>query len=233
MTSTLLTRSTHALALQTILFDLDGTLVNSLPGIEWSLRQALTQVVPDRADELTDLASRIGPPIRQILAEALPDLSLPTLDKLVSQFRFYYDTQGWQKTRPYPAVGATLAHLRGLGLTCFIVTNKPSLATSKIVDHLGLRTYFQEIVSPDAPAGSFSSKTAATSYLVGKYRLNRSRTLFVGDSADDAGAAQSLGLAFAAAAYGYGGASENRTERTYTLSRFPQLLRIVEKCRVE
>ncbi|MEI8371176.1 MAG: HAD hydrolase-like protein, partial [Planctomycetia bacterium] len=75
-----------------VYLDLDGTLVDSVPGIEMSLAHALAAAgVPAR---VADWRPFIGPPVRQVVAAALPDLEGATLDRIVCHFRNHYDAQG-------------------------------------------------------------------------------------------------------------------------------------------
>ena len=69
---------------QAILFDLDGTLVDSLPGITWAARAALAEVQP--GSELPDLRPLLGPPIREIFLRVLPDALPAMLTALEREF---------------------------------------------------------------------------------------------------------------------------------------------------
>lgn len=185
-----------------ILFDLDGTLVDSFPGIDYSARAAVAAVMPQR--ELPDLRSLIGPPIREILRRAVDDIESEALDALEREFRVSYDDQGWQKAVAYHSVTEVLSQLSRAKLKIFVVTNKPIIPAQRILERLALSNYFEEVVSLNSQVPSFSSKVEAAAYLVKKHGLDASATLFVGDSIDDARAAHLCGLRFAAVTYGYG-----------------------------
>lgn len=185
-----------------ILFDLDGTLVDSSPGIEYSAAAAITAVLPERA--LADLRQLIGPPIRQMMAQALNIAESGVLDRLEHNFRVSYDGGGWRKTVAYPGVAQMLSELLQAGVKNFIVTNKPVAPTQRILRALNLRRYFADVASLNATEPAFASKTEAAAYLISKHELNPEATILVGDSMDDARAAQACGLRFGAAAYGYG-----------------------------
>ena len=106
------------------IFDLDGTLVDSLPGITWSVEQALALCgLPPLA---VDLKPSIGPPIRSILAGVTGLRDAPSLDRLERAFRASYDAEGWRKTACYEGAPDMLRRLRAGGIGLWVVTNKPS-----------------------------------------------------------------------------------------------------------
>jgi phosphoglycolate phosphatase len=196
-------------------------LVDSSPGVEYSSRAALRQVLPDR--EFADLREWIGPPIRAMFRRKFSDLDEATLDELERAFRASYDRDGWQKTAAYPGVAPTLARLAERGVKSFVVTNKPSVPTRRILEQLQLDKFFTEIVTPDSKSPPFTSKAEGVSCLLTHYFLNTRQTLLVGDSEDDDRAAQACGVLFLAAAYGYGDAHHGQPPARI-LSGFESLL---------
>lgn len=187
--------------LSSIFFDLDGTLVDTLPGIEYSCQVAVDAVLPNR--KLENLRQRMGPPIREIFRQAFADVESTIIDRLEIQFRANYDSVGWQKSMAYPGAAEVLAQLNDWQIDCFVVTNKPSVSTQRILRHLGLNKFIKEAISPDSEAGPFPSKVSAIEYLLSKHRLTVEHTVVVGDSAEDARVATACRLKFVAATYGY------------------------------
>jgi len=78
------------------------------------------------------------------------------------------------------------------------------LPTQRILDHCGLRAFFEVFVSPDSRTPPFTSKVEATQTLIIAKQVDRRRALFVGDTAEDARVAQACGLSFVAFRAGYG-----------------------------
>jgi phosphoglycolate phosphatase len=89
-----------------LIFDLDGTLVDSRQGILFSLRKAVSQVKPERQPD--SLEFNIGPPVREMFIQTLKKPSVKILDKLEASFRSIYDGEGWKMTRLFPGVIDTL-----------------------------------------------------------------------------------------------------------------------------
>ena len=185
-----------------IICDLDGTLADSLPGIEFSAREAVRHCLADR--ELPSLRQMIGPPISQIFATIWPDLSHEALNCMVSAFRQNYDSSGCLKTVAYPTVVDTLRILSSMGVNLFVLTNKPQHSTNIILRHIGILDLFLDVSTPDQNGAAWANKTDGVKRLIDRRKLRVGETLLVGDSCDDMKAAKECGLGFVPAAYGYG-----------------------------
>jgi phosphoglycolate phosphatase len=200
-------------------FDLDGTLVDSRPAIEKAVQNALSEIVPQRLG--ISVMETIGPPIREMLKTALCEIDETTLDRLVTVFRREYDSGIWRETTVYPQVIELLEQIVSQGARSFILTNKPMIPTLKILQRLGIHRQIRETVTPDSPKFPFTSKGEALSALMKRHNLARGATLVVGDLPDDAKAADSCGVAFAAAIYGYGRWDHDFDGKNYLLIKSP------------
>ncbi len=209
-----------------ILFDLDGTLVDSLPGIEASLRWAVAQCLPGRT--LGQIRDFIGPPLPVMLSRFWPDLAPEELAHVVETFRAFYDEEGCQQSLLFAGVAGTLAKLEEHGVVLFVLTNKRAAPTRTILELTEILDRFRAVVSPDSQTPSHSSKPAGALALQQEYALAPEKTIVVGDGVDDAEAALQCGFRFVAAEYGYGRVTE-RTGRTpfASLKTFSDLERIV------
>jgi phosphoglycolate phosphatase len=190
------------------IFDLDGTLVDSHAGIAVAATSAVVQTLPGRA--VPDFRPFIGPPIREIFLKALGDLESDVLNDLIITYREHYDNAGCLQARLYDGVRSTLDVLQSRGSRLFIVTNKPALPTSRMLDKLQLKNYFTGVVSPDSRSPSLPNKTEAVLYLIDRFKINVPESVIVGDSVDDAKAAFEGNIPFLAAAYGYGSAHQQK-----------------------
>ena len=211
--------------MKNVIFDLDGTLVDSLTGIEQSVRAAITLVLPEVP--MPDLRAVIGPPIATMFARLWPELAPETMERLVAEFREHYVSTGCLASRPFPGVPETLSQLHSGGRRLFVLTNKPAAPTRKILGHLALQRFFTAAHSPDSVTLPFSSKPDGARLLMRAFGLEPETTALVGDGADDAASADSCGFRFIAAGYGYGNpVSKDRIEKfseivPVLLKRFP------------
>lgn len=214
--------------IKNILFDLDGTLINSSRGIKYSLTKALSSVLPDFTIAQIS-TSLIGPPVPEMFKQIVGISDLNLIHNLTQEFRKSYDSEGWKKTDVYEGVIETLCQFSQFNITMFVVTNKPSKPTFKILERLQMLHFFEDIISPDTVTPPHTSKSAICQDILTKHQLNRQYAIVVGDSRDDANAAKSCGLTFIAATYGYGKVHESETsEQSCKISSFPELMSLIE-----
>jgi len=187
------------------IFDLDGTLADSLPGIEFSVHAAIEQVCPERG--FPSLRNFVGPPIGIMLQRALGITDKSLLDALVAAFRRSYDEIGWMQTQLYDGAESVLETLAAHPARLFVLTNKPAPATERILRHLDLWRLFERVVAPKVTANSRHNKVDAARALQISAKLSSDATLLIGDSRDDALAAAACKFSFAAVQFGYGDAS--------------------------
>jgi len=184
------------------IFDLDGTLIDSLPGIAWSIGEALTAC--GLKPHITEFRPQIGPPIRSILAQVSGFSDANSLDELEAAFRRSYDGGGWHGTVCYAGVRELLKDLVEREVRLWVVTNKPALPTRNILRHLMLGMFFEEVVCRDSRTPAWSSKADALIDLLDRRGLSRETCLLIGDTPEDRRAAVAAGLDCIIVAHGYG-----------------------------
>jgi len=210
---------------RTILFDLDGTLVDSLPGIEFSVDSALAECGrPARTRELRPL---IGPPIRSILSQLVTDADDQNLSDLEQAFRLSYDCAGWAKTVVAEDAAETLTGLRNAGLRLFVVTNKPANATRQILERVGIWELFSDVLCRNSRAPAFPSKADMLRHVIEVHQLVPGECLYVGDTSEDYRAAREVGMPVAIVAYGYGEPNPSHPD-CVNLDKLNELLTMVE-----
>lgn len=211
-----------------LLFDLDGTLLDSLPGIESSVRAAFTSC---RLPQLhTNLRGMIGPPIRAILSRTGEIEDPRILDCLEREFRADYDTQGWRKTVCFPHTGPVLRLMRERGYRLLVISNKPRHISLRILENEQILELFEEIVTRDSRSPAYAGKEEMIGAIQADRHISSTDCLIVGDTIEDAKAAASAGIRFAFMSHGYGTlddiASVPVAWRLDSLSEFLPLLEI-------
>ncbi len=189
-----------------VLFDLDGTLTDSAPGILNSVRYACRKLGLEMPGEAT-LRKFLGPPLIDSFRE-LVGLSDTEADRAVSAFREYFPTKGIFENEVYPGVPALLAGLKAAGKTVVIATSKPEEYAKRIMEHFDLAQYC------DFVCGATLDETRTDKAEVIAYALetagitDKSSVVMVGDREHDVVGAKKNGLPCVGAVYGYGSAEE-------------------------
>ena len=189
-----------------ILFDLDGTLTDSGPGIMNAVRYALDRLSLPELDEKT-LRSFIGPPLADSF-ERCCALDHDGAVKAVDTFREYYVVTGIFENSVYPGIPETLERLRGAGRTLAVATSKPQTAADRVLEHFGLRKYFS-YVTGSTEDGSFVIKSDIVAHVLGCAARDGLRSpIMVGDREHDVIGARENGLETVGVLYGYGSRDE-------------------------
>ena len=183
-------------------FDLDGTLADSASGLSGSIALAFAAV--GRAMPVKDVTPYIGPGIRVILANMDPALTELEIDAMEQTFRTDYDAAGVLRTEMFAGTAEVLTGLRDAGARLFVVTNKPELATGRLLAKQGLDAIFTEVVSRNSREPAFANKGEMLLATMRAHGAEAATSLMVGDTAEDAEAAREAGVLFAHASYGYG-----------------------------
>jgi len=185
-----------------ILFDLDGTLIDSAPAILASFREAFAQTGMAPARPIDD--SVIGPPLVETL-QLLSGSDDPALiARLAEAFKASYDSAGYKATAAYAGVGQLLAELAGAGLTLSIATNKRIHPTRLILDHLGWSGHFAHVYALDLFTPRLPDKAAMIARLLADQNIAREQAIYIGDRSEDGESADANGLPFIAVTWGYG-----------------------------
>jgi len=185
-----------------ILFDLDGTLIDSAPAILASFHDAFAQtgIAPARAID----ASVIGPPLTETL-QLLSGSDDPALvARLAEAFKASYDSEGYKATAAYAGVGALLAELAGAGLSLSIATNKRIHPTRLILAHLGWSDFFSHVYALDLFTPRLPDKAAMVGRLLADQAIAKDQAIYIGDRSEDGESADANGLPFIAVTWGYG-----------------------------
>lgn len=189
-----------------VIFDLDGTLVDSVPDIAAAVdaTAVAADLAPPGEDRVRDWVgngSRML--IRRLLAHGQgrePDEGM--LDEAHSLFLAAYETRLVQESRVYPGGRELLAALAGRALPMACVTNKPERLARGVLDGLGLGDAFQWVLGGDSLPEK-KPDPAPLRYVMEAAGVTPAETLLVGDSETDVAAARNAGCSIVVARYGY------------------------------
>jgi phosphoglycolate phosphatase len=188
-----------------ILFDLDGTLVDSAPDITAAVNELLAgRNLPPLS--LEQVKSMIGNGVRKLVERAFAASGQPLprgeLDEANREMAPIYRRHLTRLTRPMPGAMEAVAQLHVAGVAMGVATNKPQVATRQILLHFGLIERLRVIVGGDAVN---HQKPAPDALLIALDRLGvgPSDALMVGDSVTDVMAARAAGMAVALVRGGY------------------------------
>jgi acetolactate synthase-1/2/3 large subunit len=185
-----------------VVFDLDGTLADTGPGIQAALAAALTEVTGnDSGVELADLSSPLDDLIRSVAPAAAASPALR--QQLSAAFRRHYDSTYWKVAYAYPGAGECLRDLGVAGIRAFVVTNKRAKVARRLLEHLGLAPYIEDVVG-QAEAGEPLPKSELMGRCLRSAGLDPAMTVVVGDSDQDAAMAAACHTAFILVTYATG-----------------------------
>ena len=188
------------LAPRAILFDLDGTLIDSRRDIAMAVNRVRGEL-GQQPLSLDAVRSMVGEGARTLLERALPPLAPADFEAAFASFLRHYDAVCLDTTTLYPGLAELLrdAHAR---LPLAVLTNKPEAMSRKILDHLGVAPLFAEIVGGDTlPVRKPDPGTVrATAARLG---LANDDVVLVGDSLIDAATADASGCALCLVTWGF------------------------------
>lgn len=187
-----------------VLLDLDGTLIDSAPGIVEGMRIAFAAAgAPEPAED--QMRAWIGPPVRETLSRELAPLGQAAVQQANAAFREYFDTVGAHQSVVFDGVPDALAQITEAGALMSVVTHKPEPLARLALDQHGLIDRIAMLHAPPSPgvavakADLFRAALAAT---------RPASVISVGDRGSDILAAAACGIAGVGVAWGYGTGDE-------------------------
>lgn len=212
-----------------LLFDLDGTLVDSVPDLTQSLNRVLAEhgypplttaeVAPMVGDGVPALVERGFAARGGSVAEAAD--ALP-------RYIAIYEANATELTRPYPGVPETLAALRRRGYCTAVCTNKLQQASKTVLDGLGLTGLFDAVAGGDRYPVRKPDKGHLLG-LIAELDGTVDRAVMIGDSENDAAAAHAAALPFVIMRYGYARTDPAMLGADAVLDAFPALPSALER----
>ena len=184
-----------------IIFDLDGTLTDSAPGIKKSALYALKKynIVPTE-DELTQM---IGPPLKKSFQNIF-GFSAEKTEEVIAHYREYFRDKGIFDNSLYPGVKEMIESLANEGRQLFVATTKATVFAKQVLEYFKIADYFSQVVGSNLD-GSHSAKAEIIETIFSlTCGLLKEETVMIGDRKYDITGAKAHQLDSIAVLYGYG-----------------------------
>jgi phosphoglycolate phosphatase len=201
------------------LFDLDGTLIDSEPGITACIRHALAKLdVPVPAD----LRPWIGPPLRHSFAPLL-DHDTVRIEAAVDYYHERFSTLGWREHAVYPGIAAAIDALLAAGHRLAVVTSKPVHHAAPILESLPFGHRFAKLYGPD-PASPHSEKAGMIAQALADFGATPAAAAMIGDRRFDIEGAVANGVAGIGVLWGFGSRLELEQAGAHAIATHPDEL---------
>jgi len=188
-------------AFDLVIFDLDGTVVDSLPDIAAALNRTLQGAGREPLPQ-AQIGSYVGDGAARLVQRALPDgFPADAVARLIADFRIQYAAGLCVETRPYPGIEPVLQRFAA-AMPLAIFTNKPSDLARPLLRQLQLDRYFRHVIG-DGDGYARKPAPDAGRWLLERHGGDAGRALVVGDGVPDMRFAHALGARAAAVSWGY------------------------------
>jgi phosphoglycolate phosphatase len=190
--------------METIFFDLDGTLTDPKHGITRSIQYALTKLGREAPAE-DELTWCIGPPLHASLAKLVGSDELA--DRALLLYRERFADIGIYENAVYDGIEQTLAALADGSRRLFVATSKPRIYATRIIAHFKLDAYFEQVFGSELD-GTRVDKSDLLQYAIAESRVDPADALMIGDRSHDVVGARNNGMRALGVLYGFGSRDE-------------------------
>lgn len=206
-----------------VVFDLDGTLIDSAPDMHRAVNLMLAGLGSSPLP-LADIRTMVGDGAAALIARALAARQCVTAnpDQALAEFLEHYEADPTAVTQTFPGVPETLERLQAAGLTLALCTNKPTRLTEMILERLAIARYFTRVLAGDSMPYRKPDPRALMEVLNG-FDTPPAATIMVGDSEVDAATAHAANVPFVLMTYGYHRGPIDAISSIATLDHFGEL----------
>ena len=187
------------MSIKLIIFDLDGTLIDSLKDITIAVNYA-TRPYGIAEKSISEMGDLLGTGISILIDRVLGDRRDELKEDVLKRFMDYYSAHLVEHTTIYPGVVDLLENLAGYKRA--VVTNKREQFAKTMLNELGLGSYFDSILGSDS-VGAKKPSPVPLLHLLDLYKLDPSEAVMVGDSEIDIAAGKGAGVRTVGVTYGY------------------------------
>lgn len=191
-----------------VLFDLDGTLIDTGEGIMKCAEHSL-KAIGVNVDDYRELSFFVGPPLVYTYTKRY-GLDIKEARELVKLYRERYNQTGVYECELYPFVRECLMQLKSAGFGLYVASSKPENMCCLLLDHFGLTDLFDDVAG-STPDGRIDTKSQVLNELFRRRSYDPSfisGSILIGDTAFDIRGARDVGISSMGVSYGYGDAKE-------------------------
>ncbi len=208
-----------------IVFDLDGTLIDSIKDVEYCINLALTTMGLPPLNKAA-IQTLIGPDLEEQLGKVVNNEAFK-FSEFIAHYVSFYTQNSVRTTTLYPHVSRVLSDIKSHGCYCYILTNKPQDQAEVILKHLGIHHYFSKIMGVDTYAKPKPSPYALHQ-LQDEYGFNQKEMIMIGDTEVDIKTAHAANIESIGVTYGYRTQNELKKEApTALIDNLSSLLKTV------
>jgi phosphoglycolate phosphatase len=214
---------------EVLIFDLDGTLIDSAP----DLRTATNKVLAKhgrRAISMEETKQFVGNGAPKLIERAFRATGEPVeageIDLLTQEFLAFYDGHEADDTRPYEGVMETLGILKEKGVRMALCTNKPQTPTDNLLNNLEMTDFFEVVLGGDQLERK-KPDPQMIHWVLDQMKVPVDKAIMIGDSPNDIDAAKNANMRNVAVSYGYRKVSVEALKADTVIDQFPQLLDIL------
>ena len=188
-----------------ILFDLDGTLTDSMEGVIRSA-QYMQEKMGLRVWDYEELRFMVGPPLIESFTKEF-GMPLAEAEKGIEVFRERYSTIGLFENKVFPGIVKLLEELKRKGKRMAVATSKKEDLAVRILEHFELAKYF-EVIGGDMREAGRDNKAKVIDYVLETMQATKDDVIMVGDRKFDINGAHAIGIPCIAVEWGYGDRAE-------------------------
>ena len=213
-------------SIKAVLFDLDGTLIDSAPDLHAAANNLLTEE-NRRTITLKQTTSMIGDGVPKIVERAFAatgyTMKKGELDGLVKRYLELYEPHAAELTSPFPGGVECLKRLRHKGYELAVCTNKPFIATQKILDSFDLADSLIAVIGGDTLPGIKKPNPRHLLAALDIMKIAPENAIMIGDHANDVNAARAAGMPVIICRFGYTNGPAENLEGDLVIDHFDEL----------
>ena len=212
--------------IKAVLFDLDGTLIDSAPDLHVAANNLLSE--ENRSTiTLEQTTSMIGDGVPKIVERAFAATGYTMedgeLDSLVKRYLEFYEPHAADLTSPFPGCVECLKRLRHKGYELAVCTNKPFIATQKILGSLDLANSISAVIGGDTLPGIKKPDPRHLLAALDIMKITPKNAIMIGDHANDVTAARAAGMPVIVCRFGYTNGPAENLEGDLVIDHFDEL----------